>query len=93
MKAWVKVKFDLLRGRRNTCKHNLTVLAVSAEETFLKDVLVLPLGVGPGDAGGEHVVPSVEEDAQGQEGRVLVRSRVAEHWSRWEARSCWCGNS
>ena len=61
------------------------MLAIGAAATFLKDVLVLPLGVGPGDAGGEDVVPSVEKDAQGQEGRVLVRSRVAEHWSRWKA--------
>ena len=62
-------------------------MAIAAAATFLKDVLVLPLGVGPGDAGGEDVVPSVEEDAQGQEGRVLVRSRVAEHWSRKKATS------
>ena len=48
----------------------------------LKHVLVLPFRMGFGDAGGEDVVPSVEEDAQGEESRVLIRPWVTEHWGR-----------
>ena len=45
----------------------------------LEDVLVDPVRMLGLDDGGLDVVPTVEDDAQGEQGRVLVDAGVAKH--------------
>ena len=56
-----------------------TTVCKLANESYLKDVLVGPVGVLRLHDKGLHVVPPVEEDAQRQQRRVLVHARVAKN--------------
>ena len=48
----------------------------------LEDFLVRPLRMLCLDLAGDHVVVAEKDDADGQDGRILVGSGISQHWTK-----------